>query len=76
MGFILTTNRYNVHANDIRRVNGLIGNADHSIYRHVVLRIPANPQQIQDQGTVAISIVVANSDFGIRWDGWGLIQTT
>jgi len=42
--------RYKVNINDIRKANGLIGNTDHSIYKLVVLRIPANPQQVQDQG--------------------------
>jgi len=42
--------RYGVSANEIRKVNGLIGNGDQAIYKHVFLRIPANPQHIPSQG--------------------------
>jgi len=44
--------RYRVKANEIRKVNGLIGNGDQAIFKHVFLRIPANPQQVHEQGAM------------------------
>lgn len=41
--------RYGVTANDIRKVNGLVGNGDQAIFKLVVLRIPANPSHVKEQ---------------------------